>query len=81
MTQRSRIALPHNYAGATAFRACIFIIGAILLFGYGSFLNLAPLEFREVVYATSRRCLSFGRWSTSHFFELCPRRMYWWAVC
>ena len=43
-----RIAL-HNYAGATAFRACIFIIGAILLFGYGSFLNLAPLEFREVV--------------------------------
>ena len=27
----------------------MFALGAALLFGYGSFLNLAPLEFGEVV--------------------------------
>jgi small multidrug resistance family-3 protein len=30
-------------------RAGLFIAGAMLLFGYGSFLNLAPLEFGKVV--------------------------------
>jgi len=30
-------------------RALLFLAGAILLAGYGTFLNLAPLEFREVV--------------------------------
>ena len=30
-------------------RAVLFLIGAALLFGYGLFLNLAPLEFGQVV--------------------------------
>ncbi len=30
-------------------RAAVFCAGAALLFGYGFFLNLAPLEFRQVV--------------------------------
>jgi small multidrug resistance family-3 protein len=30
-------------------RAGLFITGAMLLFGYGSFLNLAPIEFGKVV--------------------------------
>jgi hypothetical protein len=30
-------------------RIVVFAAGAVLLFGYGSFLNLAPLEFGEVV--------------------------------
>jgi small multidrug resistance family-3 protein len=33
----------------TAIRACLFIGGAALLFGYGFFLNLAPIEFGQVV--------------------------------
>jgi hypothetical protein len=37
----------YNHAGA--YRIGFFIVGAILLFGYGSFLNLAPLEFGQVV--------------------------------
>ncbi len=37
----------HEHAGL--FRALLFAFGALLLFGYGSFLNLAPLEFGEVV--------------------------------
>ena len=32
-----------------AARAGLFLGGAALLFGYGSFLNLAPLEFSRVV--------------------------------
>lgn len=43
-----RIAL-QNHAGITAIRVGLFTFGALLLFGYGTFLNLAPLEFREVV--------------------------------
>lgn len=43
-----RIALL-NHAGLTAARTGLFVLGAALLFGYGTFLNLAPLEFREVV--------------------------------
>ncbi|HVW72495.1 MAG TPA: hypothetical protein VHC39_02560 [Rhizomicrobium sp.] len=43
-----RIAL-HNHAGVTLARAGLFLLGAALLFGYGSFLNLAPLEFGQVV--------------------------------
>lgn len=43
-----RIAL-HDQAGVTAARIGLFLLGAVLLLGYGSFLNLAPLEFREVV--------------------------------
>lgn len=43
-----RIAL-HNHAGITLFRIGLFAAGAALLFAYGTFLNLAPLEFREVV--------------------------------
>ena len=43
-----RIAL-HNYAGLTAARIGLFALGAAFVFGYGTFLNLAPLEFGEVV--------------------------------
>jgi small multidrug resistance family-3 protein len=43
-----RIAL-HNYTGLTTVRIGLFILGAALVFGYATFLNLAPLEFREVV--------------------------------
>jgi hypothetical protein len=43
-----RIAL-HNHAGLTFVRIGLFVAGAVLLFAYGTFLNLAPLEFREVV--------------------------------
>jgi len=30
-------------------RIALFLAGAVLLFGYGSFLNLAPVEFGRVV--------------------------------
>ena len=43
-----RLAL-YGHPGLTAARAGLFLLGAGLLFGYGTFLNLAPLEFREVV--------------------------------
>lgn len=43
-----RIAL-QNYAGVTAVRIGLFLLGAALVFGYSTFLNLAPLDFREVV--------------------------------
>jgi small multidrug resistance family-3 protein len=34
---------------AGPYRVALFLIGAALLFGYGTFLNLAPLEFGQVV--------------------------------
>jgi hypothetical protein len=37
----------YNHAGAA--RLALFLVGAVLLFGYGTFLNLAPLEFGQVV--------------------------------
>ncbi|HEX4111146.1 MAG TPA: hypothetical protein VH020_01295 [Stellaceae bacterium] len=37
----------YNYTGPI--RIGLFLGGAALLFGYGSFLNLAPLEFGQVV--------------------------------
>ena len=37
----------YNHTGAV--RLALFAAGAALLFGYGSFLNLAPLEFGRVV--------------------------------
>src|ERR1700760_4356552 len=43
-----RIAM-HDHAGVTAVRIALFLGGAALVFGYATFLNLAPLEFREVV--------------------------------
>jgi small multidrug resistance family-3 protein len=43
-----RIAL-QNHAGISAIRIGLFVLGAALVFGYATFLNLAPLEFREVV--------------------------------
>jgi small multidrug resistance family-3 protein len=43
-----RIAL-YDHAGVTGIRLASFVLGAALLFGYGTFLNLAPLEFRDVV--------------------------------
>ena len=36
-----------NHSGLI--RICLAIIGAILLFGYGFFLNLTPVEFGQVV--------------------------------
>jgi small multidrug resistance family-3 protein len=41
-----RVAI-YNHAGWI--RIALFLAGAALLFGYGSFLNLAPLEFGRVV--------------------------------
>ncbi len=38
-----------NHTGVTAIRIGLFLLGAVLVFGYSTFLNLAPLEFREVV--------------------------------
>ena len=43
-----RIAL-HDHEGVGALRIGLFALGAALVFGYGTFLNLAPLEFNEVV--------------------------------
>lgn len=43
-----RIAL-YDQPGLTSIRIGLFALGAALLFGYGTFLNLAPLEFGEVV--------------------------------
>ncbi len=37
----------HNHTGL--WRLGLFVLGAALLFGYGTFLNLAPLEFGQVV--------------------------------
>jgi small multidrug resistance family-3 protein len=39
----------HEHPGLTAIRAALFVLGGVLVFGYATFLNLAPLEFREVV--------------------------------
>lgn len=37
----------YNHVGA--YRLALFAAGMLLLFGYGFFLNLAPVEFRQVV--------------------------------
>jgi hypothetical protein len=37
------------YSHAGLMRLGLFLLGALLLFGYGSFLNLAPFEFGQVV--------------------------------
>lgn len=37
----------YNHAGA--YRLVLFAAGMLLLFGYGAFLNLAPVEFGQVV--------------------------------
>jgi small multidrug resistance family-3 protein len=37
------------YGHSGLIRLALFVCGAALLFGYGSFLNLAPLEFGRVV--------------------------------
>jgi len=41
-----RVAI-YNHVGVG--RIALFLAGAALLFGYGSFLNLAPIEFGRVV--------------------------------
>src|SRR5215469_8605560 len=43
-----RIAL-RDHSGVTVIRVGLFLSGALLVFGYATFLNLAPLEFRKVV--------------------------------
>jgi len=42
-----RIAL-RNHTGVTGIRLGLFALGAVFLFGYGTFLNLAPLRFGQV---------------------------------
>ena len=37
----------YNYTGTM--RVIYFVIGGLLLLGYGTFLNLAPIEFSKVV--------------------------------
>lgn len=37
----------YNYAGPA--RLLCLLAGGVLLFGYGTFLNFAPVEFRQVV--------------------------------
>jgi small multidrug resistance family-3 protein len=37
----------YDYTGST--RIGLFLVGAVLLFGYGYSLNLAPVEFKQVV--------------------------------
>jgi hypothetical protein len=37
------------YDHAGAWRFALFLVGMVLLTGYGTFLNLAPLEFGQVV--------------------------------
>jgi hypothetical protein len=37
----------YNHAGVL--RVALFLVGAALLLGYGSFLNLAPIQFGRVV--------------------------------
>lgn len=37
----------YDYTGPT--RIGLFLVGAVLLFGYGYSLNLAPVEFKQVV--------------------------------
>ncbi len=41
-----RLGLGHHTIAA---RLALFAVGALLLFGYGVFLNLAPVEFEKVV--------------------------------
>jgi len=43
-----RVAL-YEHHGFTPTRIGLFLMGGVLLFGYGTFVNLAPLEFRQVV--------------------------------
>jgi small multidrug resistance family-3 protein len=43
-----RIAI-HDHAGLGWLRIGLFALGTALLLGYGTSLNLAPLEFRQVV--------------------------------
>jgi small multidrug resistance family-3 protein len=43
-----RIAL-YDHPGVSAICIGLFVLGAVLLFGYGTFVNLAPLEFGQVV--------------------------------
>ena len=42
-----RIGIFNN--NVAVFRLLLFLIGAVLLFGYGFCLNLTPVEFRQVV--------------------------------
>jgi small multidrug resistance family-3 protein len=39
----------YNHVGIGVIRLGMFLTGAALLFGYGSFLNLAPFQFGQVV--------------------------------
>jgi hypothetical protein len=66
-----RIAL-YNHVGLTAFRVALFALGAALVFGYGTFLNLAPWNSDKLWASTSPFCLLSGRPLTSRFSGRCP---------
>lgn len=48
------------YEHAGAWRIALFLAGMALLTGYGTFLNLAPLEFGQVVGLYIATLFSFG---------------------
>jgi hypothetical protein len=52
-----RLAL-HDHAGPT--RVGLLMVGAAFLLGYGTFLNLAPVDLAAWSVSTFRLCLSFG---------------------
>src|SRR4029453_8964144 len=53
------------YKHTDVLRPILMVFGAILLFGYGFFLNLTPVEFRQVVglYIATL----FGMWQVINF--------------
>lgn len=63
-----RIAL-YSHVGLA--RAGLFLSGAVLLFGYGTFLNLAPVEFGKIVglYIATL----FVVWQVINFFVFSAR--------
>lgn len=64
----------YNHAGM--FRLALFVSGALLLFGYGSFLNLAPVEFGQVVGLYIATLFVVWQISTSCSFAHCPQRQF-----
>jgi small multidrug resistance family-3 protein len=53
-------------------RVGLFLLGAVLLAGYGTFLNLAPLEFGQVVGLYIATLLVMWQMLTFVFFRTLP---------
>jgi len=60
----------HDSSGTL--RVVFFVGGAALLFGYGTFLNLAPLEFGQVVGLYIATLFVVWQVSNYFFFETTP---------